>query len=117
MSTILTTAIELIQGDDYKAADSRAIIFTSATGWPVLTGAAVVLRVGGFKDYNFSVTNATTVTRDFTAAETVLLTAGRYDYQLIATLTNGDVVTIAQGLLSDDVDGGFIIKARIPPAS
>lgn len=106
--------VTLIQGDDYYAADGRAVTFTS-TEWPNLASATVVLRVGGL--YNFSMTvtdNAGTISRDFTRAETAAFVPNTYDYQIIATLANNDVVTLVEGLKSNAA--GFTINPRIPTA-
>lgn len=108
-------SVTLIRGDSYFAADGRAITFTSSS-WPDVTGATVVMKVNGLYDYTFTVTNATTVTRDFTSAETNAYPnpGGSYDFQLIATLSNGRVVTLAEGLKSDQA--GLIILPNIPSA-
>lgn len=106
-------SITMIRGDDYKAADGRAIIFSS-TDWPSVVAATVTLRVNGLYDYAYTVTNATTVTRDFTAAETAKYPPGTYNFQLLAVLSNGDTVTLAEGLQANGA--GLIIVTDIPPA-
>ncbi len=90
----------LTQGDDYKAADSRAIVVTLA-GFPSVVGASVVLEAESTFDATIvnivgSITNSTTIQFEITHAVTAALTIGSaaYRYQMIATLADGSVVTL-----------------------
>jgi hypothetical protein len=97
-----TQTVTLMQGDDYLAADGRALEWTS-TGWPDLTGAAVTWQVGlrGSETlYPVTVVDAATVRVELTTAQTNALTPRVVrTYQLVATLTNGSVVTLTHGEL------------------
>lgn len=96
----------LVQGDDYADADGRALKWTGGSGWPTLTGGSVVLELT--KD-DSTVTQAATieiatldnkiVRVEFSAAVTASLAAGRWKYQLIATLASSRIVTLASGTL------------------
>lgn len=107
------TTVTIIQGDSYKAADGRAISFTSVD-WPSLIGATVTLRLAGSFDYTFTVTNATTVTRDFTSAETSILIPQTFDFVLRAILSDGDAVTLTGGKQADGE--GFIVLPTVAAA-
>ena len=113
--------LSLVRGDDYAAGDNRAISFTSSD-WPVLTGATVVMtmrrRVEAFGTGTDQVwfaeedtvasrvtgVGSQTVVFELTSQDTAALVpgtqpgvpAGKWDIQ--ATLTNGDVFTLATGV-------------------
>lgn len=96
-------SIELIHGDDYLAADNRALQWASAT-FPTLTGATIQLQVRAAtktspSSFNGTVLNSTTAEVELTAAQTLSLTAGTYTYALKATLTDTHTVTLATGPL------------------
>lgn len=111
-----TGAFTIVQGDDYKAADGRAFVWTNAPGtWPNLTGATItfVCGKGAFtKAYGpWSATSPNpnganqTVQLELPAADTIQLNASvgvydSYNYSLSAVLTNGDTVTLAEGQLT-----------------
>lgn len=107
------TTITIIAGDSYKAADGRAITITSSD-WPSLIGATVTLRLAGLFNYTFTVASATSVTRDFTSAETQILSARTYDFVLHAVLSDGDALTLTSG--TQAAGTGFIVLANIPAA-
>lgn len=90
--------VSLIAGDDYKAADSRALTWT-VTGGPSLTDATIHLVIGAVTATGSE--SGGTVSVDVTAAQTTsLLTQPvqtRGIYQLVATLADGDIYTIATG--------------------
>jgi len=101
-----TTAIEVRQGDDYLNADGRALEWaTDAAGdWPTLTDATVAFtaaHVYGSDTFTKAgtVVTATGATKrvrvELTAAETTGLQSGRWTYELVATLANASVVTLA----------------------
>lgn len=107
------TVVTIIAFDSYKAADARAITFHNAD-WPSLIGATVTLRLGGLKQFTFTVSDASTVTRDFTSAETGALAPQTYDFALHAVLSNGNELTLTGGKQEDSE--GFIVLPNIPSA-
>jgi len=90
--------MQLIAGDDYKIADGRQLTFTRDPTWPSLTGATVRLTIDTLVVSSSSVTS-TTITFELTAAQTAPLVGNRR-YAVIATLSNGDVATLVEGLCS-----------------
>jgi len=115
MSSPLNTHQQIVAGDDYKAADGRALTWTSGPvqTWPDLAGATLTMVVGEhqpnllpFLPATFTGTvpgtpaAPTTVSLDITAAQTSNIPSSEYDYQLVATLTNGDKITLAYGHLT-----------------
>lgn len=90
------TVITLQQGDDYLAADGRALSWTSAS-WPDLTGADVLLMSRTEMEYVCAAAGHT-VTLELTAEVTRGL-GGRYPFDLVATLASGHVVTLTKGVL------------------
>lgn len=95
--------ITIVRGDDYANADGRALFATTTfSNAPSLTGGSVTLKVQTGATTTFSkagvVTGAAACYVELTDAETAALT-GKRSYDLEATLSNGDVVTIAQGKL------------------
>jgi hypothetical protein len=109
----LDTHLEIVAGDDYKAADGRALSWTSQM-FPSNLAGATLSMVLGHNEYNLygnlpititgsvpgSPASPTTVSLDVAGAITANLPAGQYQYMLTATLTDGDRVTIAAGNLS-----------------
>jgi hypothetical protein len=105
---------QIVAGDDCKAADGRALTWTSGPvqPWPDLAGATLTMLVGQSRPNLGIVPVAwtgtvpgspaapTTVSLDVTAAQTILLPEGEFDYQLSAVLADSDTVTIAQGKLT-----------------
>ncbi len=119
----ITTWQQIVAGDDAKAADGRALTWTSAL-WPNLASATLTLTIGhaNLNMYgNLPLTvagsvpntpaNPTTVSLDMTAAQTSQLAAGTYDYTLSAKLADSDVVTIALGKLTVQAAPGQIALA------
>jgi hypothetical protein len=117
---------EIVAGDDFKAVDGRALTWTSGL-WPNLAGATLTMTVG-HEQYNLygnlpliwtgtvpaSPAAPTTVSLDVTSLETSPLPQDEYDYQLTATLTDGDKVTIAVGKLTVRATPGTV--PLFPPA-
>src|SRR5262245_57526821 len=100
-------AVHLFRGDDYFAADGRALTWTDpGTAWPDLTGAAVRFRVHPAAqdtlalDVAATVQSADVVRVELTAAQTGGLAAAVYRYALVATLAGGHVVTLARAQLT-----------------
>ena len=95
------TSITVVRGDDYLNTDNRALTFTG-TNWPTLTGGAVALIVdinGTPTSYTGTITGADECYVELTDTQTAAMTPGAYSYDLQATLSNGSVVTVIQGLL------------------
>lgn len=93
--------VYIVRGDDYKNADGRALFATTTfSNAPSLSGGAVVLRIKNDTS-PFSkagvVTGASTCYVELTTSETAAFLPGNYAFDLQATLSNGDIVTIAQG--------------------
>ena len=118
-ATVVTTApvasdgdVTLYQADTYDADESRALEWsTSSAGtWPTLTGATIafVARHRSQTGRTISATGSVVVGTgaskqvrvELTATDTASKPAGTYDYQVIATLTNAHVVTLAAGDLT-----------------
>ena len=107
-SAPISTAMSLIQGDDYLTADGRAFIF-SLDNVSDLTGAAVTLSIVSHQTTitaSGTVTNpgaaTQTVTVELTKTQTAQLPHGaqRCDYDLSATLASGHVETLAQSTVA-----------------
>jgi hypothetical protein len=108
--------LSIVQGDDYAAADGRALLFTSAgENWPDLASATLALKFiePVAETAALSVTATRTVvgsvqhiTAPLTAAQTQPLSAGTnvYDYALQATLS-GRRITLKTGKVT--VVGGI----------
>ena len=113
--------LELVQGDDYLAVDGRAVVLVGGgMRWPaavasvkllaynpapcccgVSTAPAAVLDVTG--DYTAPALNAAAkCSFDLTNAITLTLARGvrRYDFEIRATLLNGHLVTLANGMIT-----------------
>jgi hypothetical protein len=97
-------SVVLTQGDDYLAADGRALSWSS-TAWPDLTGATIRF---GAKHRVFTadtvaatgaVVSASSARVELPASVTDSLRVGQWGYMLEATLSTGHVVTLASGRL------------------
>lgn len=104
--------VTVYQGDDQQAVDSRSLDW-SASNWPDLTGASIVL-VGDFVAnavHTISATGSVTtptgsgkaVRVELTSTQTDALKPGAWTIQVIATLANGHVVTLVGGTDDDSV--------------
>jgi hypothetical protein len=125
-SAPIDTHQQIVAGDDFKAADGRALTWTS-THWPNLAGATLSMVVG-HNQYNLygnlpvtwtgtvpaSPASPTTVSLDVANAQTIVLPQGEYDYALTATLADTDIVTIAAGKLTVIAQPGTV--PLYPPA-
>lgn len=108
---MLKKDFDLVQNDDYAAADSRALVFTGAgQNWPDLTAATFALyaRTSGETDTLFSTTGTRSIVSGvqsisvpLTAAQTAKLPAGANaaQYDLVAVLSTRRI-TLAQGFFS-----------------
>ncbi|HET6495417.1 MAG TPA: hypothetical protein VFH61_08650 [Thermoleophilia bacterium] len=76
--------VEIVQGDDYAAADSRELTITGS-GWPTLTGNTVEIVVDGTA-YACTVTDVDTFTCELTAAQTTAMTVGTQDFTIVCTI-------------------------------
>ncbi len=98
------TSIELVQGDDYFAADGRALEWTRSD-WPDLTGATITLNVQTASGIVTIAGTAPvvgagveqTVRAEMTAAETASLDIGFNDFDVKAVLASTHVVRLALG--------------------
>jgi hypothetical protein len=103
--------VEIVKGDDYRAAEERALVWSSPQ-WPSVAGATLSMVVGSHLPNIYgglpvtwlgSVPAGTptwTATIELTHVQTALLSEGCWDYTLTATLLDGDVVTLATGQLT-----------------
>lgn len=100
--------IEVIAGDSYQASESRAYEWeeqSSVMAWPSLTSATIKLKARsryGTKELEATgeVTSNTTprkVLVELTHTQTEPLLSGGYVYAVVATLSNGHVVTLNRG--------------------
>lgn len=92
--------LSLFIGDDYAAADSRSIRFLAAEGaaWPTIVGGSAVMRMDGV-DYTATIVSNSEVRVEFTRTQTLLWSAKRAPFAVIATLpTSARVVTLARGV-------------------
>lgn len=102
--------ITVVRGDDYAAADGRALSWTDTGGaWPDLTGATIVLtaqRAGQPHVWDVTCLNPgddeQTLQAEPTSAQTALLHPGQrgYKFDIQATLANTRVVTLVLGVVS-----------------
>jgi hypothetical protein len=113
MNTPLDTHLQIVAGDDYKAADNLAPSWTSQMFPTNLAGATLTLTIG-HTQYNLygnlpivvtgtvpaSPASPKTITLDVAGTVTANLPAGEYDYQLDATLADGDKIAVAIGHLT-----------------
>lgn len=97
----------LTRGDDYGDSDGRALKWTGGEGWPPLVGASATLKLTqeGIElarpaTIEQPATSNKVVRVELTAAETTAMAAGRWNYQLVATLASGRAVTLASGRLT-----------------
>ena len=94
--------VETIMGDDYSSTDARALDWTdTSASWPTLTDATIAVTIRGVSSYAGSVVTATgdskKVRLELTDVQTAAIPAGWYPFQVIATLTSGNVVTLVEG--------------------
>jgi hypothetical protein len=97
-------AVTIVKGDDYFAADGRALEWQSAD-WPNLTGATITFRVLQQIRDDVLLTKAGSVVTptgtakvrtELTAAETGGLSAGGHRFEVVATLSSGRVATLVR---------------------
>lgn len=107
------TLLTLVQGDDYTVASGQALEWTDAGNvWPTLTGATILLTIRNRTSGAVELSKAGTVVTPTgtakcvrvqpTAAETATLTDGDRvsDYDVQATLTTGEKVTLVLGMVT-----------------
>lgn len=106
--------IKIVRGDDYAAADGRALCWTS-NGWPDLTGALVTFTAQHSNQPGILQASGAvlppeggnqTVQVELTSAQTNLLIPGSraYWYDLEATLASGRIITLVKGQMSVEAD-------------
>lgn len=101
--------IEIVRGDDFKAADNRALEFTTSeeATWPDLTGATIAFTAKQNQDTIAkagSVIVATGATKkvriELDPADTANDPIGEYRFDVQATLASGNIVTLVTGKLT-----------------
>jgi len=108
---LLAQYLELVQGDDYKLADGRAVQLkgigvcwaptTTAAKLLIRDGACWVLEIDGtFADQTAAAPAVASF--DLPRATTLTLQSGirRYDFEVRGLLPSGSVTTLARGLLT-----------------
>jgi hypothetical protein len=93
-------AISLIYGDDYLAANGRALDFTGTT-WPDITTATIALKVQAATALSFtgSVLSAASCRVALSAANVASIGVGVWAYDLEATIGTY-IITLAQDYLT-----------------
>ena len=98
--------ITLARGDDYYAADNRALDWTegAASAWPTLTGATISVEFEGPNEELAAIagsvvtpTGTKKVRLELSAVQTAGFAAGVTDIRVKATLSNTHVVTLVTG--------------------
>lgn len=96
--------LQLIRGDDYKSEDNRQIIWKGKyeNQWPNLTGSNIIMGIGATKIVKECVviqgSGIQEIHLDLTKSDTNI-TPGTYEYDLQATLSNNNVVTLLRSKL------------------
>ena len=100
---------EIVRGDDYGNSNGRALKWTGGEGWPVLTGASILLTAESEStETTLSVAGAIdvetgrrkTVRAVLTDDDTLALeAASNYLYKVVATLSGGDKQQLASGTM------------------
>lgn len=94
--------VTTIRGDDYDNAHGRALDWTdSEAAWPDLTGATIEVIIGGIVELAGSVVTPSgsgkKVRLELTDVQTAAIRSGVHAFQVIATLADGDIVTLVEG--------------------
>jgi hypothetical protein len=93
-------AVEIVQGDDYYAADGRALSWT-LTDFPSLAGATITFRCGSVtKTGSATGTGTQVVSVELSKTDTNLLTAELSSFSVTAVLANTHEVTLIKDTLS-----------------
>ena len=95
--------IETYRGDSYLNADGRMISWSCVDGsWPDLTGASILVVVGGDAQFSGSVVMPTGSSKqvglELTSAQSLEIPEGIFNFVVRATTASGSVIT----LVSDD---------------
>lgn len=90
--------VSIIRGDDYLAADARALEWTDAdASWPDLTSATISADMDNGLTFAGSVVNADKVRVELTDVQTRSLMFGDRAFSVRATLSDGSRVTLLSG--------------------
>lgn len=94
--------VETYQGDDYSAAHARALEWTDVGGlWPTITGATIEVLIGNCLTGTGSVINGAGANKkvqlELNKDQTEIIKTGNHHFQIVATLVDGDVVTLLEG--------------------
>jgi len=93
-------AVSTIKGDDYKAADGRAIEWTSTT-WPDLTGAAISVQIEGVPPFTGEVvtpSGAAVIRLELTATQSAMIPEGSREFMVFATRSSEESFTLVHDL-------------------
>jgi len=108
----------IVRGDDYFNTDGRAIPFTASAGvWPVLTGATIALKAdispscpnqgtpivniaGVVQTAGSGITQTVYVEIPSATTTGLAIGASAYSYAVIATLSDGHVATLVEGMIT-----------------
>lgn len=102
-------SVSILQGDDYKNADGRALQWTSTT-WPNLTSATILMTAKqGASTFTKSGTVVTPtgtaeVQIELTNVDTSGLAAGSWNFNVVATLSDGDKITLVHSTMTVGVN-------------
>lgn len=100
------TTVQVVRGDDYAAADGKALEWTQGTAsWPTLTGASVLFSMRTTQNTVFtkagSVVTATGSSKkvrvELTAAETAAFPIETLPFDVQVTLSSGGIQTLVNG--------------------
>ena len=105
----LVKALTVVRGDDYLAADGRALDFLDELGvWPTLTGATIAFEMRNAASEVGTTAGSVIVGSgggkqvrvELSAAFTSARSTGEYTYHVRGTLANGHVITLRNGIAS-----------------
>lgn len=89
--------VTTIQGDDYSAADGRALIWTVTLPFSLDVADAVAVIIDGAVSFTGAVTAADTIQLELTAAQSASIPASTRPYSIVITqVADGDIVTVVR---------------------
>lgn len=98
---LLDGSVTVMRGDDYKAADSRALMWEDSN-WPDLTGATIEFVAGTFSKAGtiIQASSPGIVQIELDDSETTTFPVGRLIFQVRATLANTNKITLVSGAMT-----------------